>query len=250
MANASHAARPPRPAHHPWTTRALPAACLAAVLTLSGCSLPGLPGPTGAPGTEPAAQQITGQVEQAAAVQPAPDTEPTTTPAPAAATPLPAPAPAPVVVPNDLADGSASHALGAAGNQLIVDYWTTENTSMWTSASSPIIQLSAKVAGAAVEDRTVKITRFNARVDALNTVLANDTGDFAVGDPNSYSSAVLVPGNPGADSTRIVFTFDLLTETAPGTGVFTRQTVMDSLTIAYPANTSATPTAPKQGPPL
>jgi hypothetical protein len=142
-----------------------------------------------------------------------------------------------VVVANDLADGSASHALGAAGNRLIVDYWTTDNVTMWTSDSSPIIQLSAKVAGA-VEDKAVKITRFNARVDALNTVLANDTGDFAVGDPHSYSSAVLVPPHPGSDSTRIVFTYDLLTETAPGTGIFTRQTVMDSLTIAYPANTT------------
>uniref|UniRef100_UPI003F49932A hypothetical protein n=1 Tax=Pseudarthrobacter oxydans TaxID=1671 RepID=UPI003F49932A len=115
-----------------------------------------------------------------------------------------------------------------------MDYWTTENASAWTSTSSPIIRLSAKVAGA-VEDRSVKITRFNARVDANNAVLANDTGDFAVGAPNSYSSAVLLPGNAGATSTRVVFTYDLLTETAPGTGVFTRQTVMDSLTIGYAA---------------
>ncbi|MET1088841.1 MAG: hypothetical protein ABWY04_17260 [Arthrobacter sp.] len=222
MANAPHTARVARPS---WTRRALPALCLAAVLTVSGCSLPGLPGPTGAPAAAPV-------VEQAAAVEPVPEVQPATTPDPA---PVAEPTPAPVVVANDLADGSASHALGAAGNQLVVDYWTTDDVSMWTSESSPIIQLSAKVAGS-VEDKAVKITRFNARVDALNAVLANDTGDFAVGDPNSYSSAVLVPGHPGADSTRIVFTYDLLTETAPGTGIFTRQTVMDSLTLGYPAN--------------
>lgn len=230
MANASHAARP---AHRPWTASALPALSLAAVLTVSGCSLPGLPGPTGAPSSTPAAAAV----EPAAAVQPVPDVEPAAAPEPT--TPAPAPAPASVLVTNDLADGSASHALGAAGNQLVVDYWTTDNVAMWTSESSPIIQLSAKVAGS-VEDKQVKITRFNARVDALNAVLANDTGDFAVGAPNSYSSAVLVPGHPGADSTRIVFTYDLLTETAPGTGIFTRQTVMDSLTIGYPANTTTT----------
>jgi hypothetical protein len=139
---------------------------------------------------------------------------------------------------NDLATGSAAHSLGAAGNQLAVNYWTDDDASAWTPASSPIIQVSAKVSGA-VDGKAVKITRFNARVDALNVVLANDTGDFAIGAPQAYSSAVLVPPNPGAGTTRIVFTFDLLTETAPGTGVFTRQTVMDSLTIGYTSESPA-----------
>lgn len=233
MATARHAARTARRA---WISHALPALSLATVLTVSGCSLPGLPGPTGAPAPAPVA-------EQAAAVTPAPVAEPTPPPAPApkpAPKPAPAPKPVPVkVVPNDLADGSTSHSLGAAGNHLLVDYWTTENAAMWTAESSPIIQLSAKVAGA-IDGRTIKITRFNARVDALKAVLANDTGDFAIDDPNSYSSAVVVPGNPGADTTRIVFTFDLLTETGYGTGIFTRQTVMDSLTIGYAATDTPT----------
>jgi hypothetical protein len=210
------------PAFHavrrPLTARALPVLSLAAVLTVSGCSLPGLPGPTGAP--IPA-------VEQAAAVVPAPGREETKPPR---------------VVPNDLADGSASHSLTAAENHLVVDYWTTENAALWTPASSPIIRLSARVAGS-TGDKTIKITRFNARVDAVNAVLANDTGDFAIGAPHSYSSAVAVPGNPDADSTRIVFTFDLLTETGPGTNVFTRQTVMDSLIIGYAASPTETPSA-------
>jgi hypothetical protein len=211
------------PAHAARRTagsRALSVLSLAAVLTVSGCSLPGLPGPTGAPPS----------IEQAAAVAPAP--APVLVPTP----------PKPVV--NDLAQGAASHTLGAAENQLVLDYWTTEAAASWASSSSPIIRLSAKVAGSA-GDKAIKITRFNARVDALNTVLANDTGDFAIGAPHSYSSAIVLPANPGAVNTRIVFTFDLLTETAPGTGVFTRQTVMDSLTIGYsdpPAETS--PAAP------
>jgi hypothetical protein len=236
MANAAHAARPIR---RPWTATALPALSLATVLAVTGCSVPGIPGPTGAPGaaTPAPAQQAAAitPLEPVTTDQPTPSPQPSTKPTPApATTPAPAPAPAPVVITNDLATGSVSHALGAAGNHLIVDYWTTGNTSMWTSESSPIIQLSAKVAGT-VENKIIKITRFNARVDALAAVLANDTGDFAIGDPDSYSSAVLVPAHPGATNTRIVFTFDLLTETAPGTGVFTRQTVMDSLTIGYPA---------------
>lgn len=239
MANAAHAARPVR---RPWTATALPALSLATVLALTGCSVPGMPGPTGAPGPAPARQvaAIT-PLEPAATPEPSSPAPATATPSPAATpatTPVAAPAPVPVVITNDLANGSVSHDLGAAGNHLIVDYWTTSNVTTWTPESSPIIQLSAKVAGT-IEDKIIKITRFNARVDALSAVLANDTGDFAIGDPDSYSSAVLIPSHPGATNTRIVFTFDLLTETAPGTGVFTRQTVMDSLTIGYPA----TPTA-------
>jgi len=211
------------PAHAARRTvgsRALSVLSLAAVLTVSGCSLPGLPGPTGAP---------TPDDEQVAVVAPAPVQDVATPPKP---------------VLNDLAKGAASHTLGAAENQLVVDYWTTEAAASWTSSSSPIIRLSAKVAGSAGE-KAIKITRFNARVDALNTVLANDTGDFAIGAPHSYSSAIVLPANPGAESTRIVFTFDLLTETAPGTGVFTRQTVMDSLTVGYAAPSAETsPAAP------
>ena len=209
MPSASPAAR------RSWTSRALPVLSLAGVLAVSGCSLPGLPGRTGAPMAES---------EQVAAVVPVPDTEQQSVPENE------------VVIPNDLAKGSASHTLGAAENQLVVDYWSTDNPAFWTPTSSPIIRLSARVAGS-TGDRTIKITRFNARVDSLNAVLANDTGDFAIGAPHSYSSAVVVPGNPQADSTRVVFTFDLLSETGPGSGVFTRQTVIDSLNIGYSART-------------
>lgn len=189
-------------------TALLPALALASILGLSGCSLPGLPGPTGAPAAETTSAAVP---EQAAAVTPI------------VATP---------VTPNDLATGSASHTLGAAENQLVVDYWTAEKATALTAASTPIVQVSAKVVGS-TGGRSIKITRFNARVDSLNTVLANDTGDFAIDAPHAYSSALQIPANPGATSTRVVFTFDLLTETAAGTGVFTRQTVMDSLTIGY-----------------
>ena len=202
---------------------------LATALTLSGCSLPGLPGPTGAP-----------SVEQAAAVTPTPQAEATTPAAPLA----------PVVptISGEMIKGAASHKLGAAGNQLVIDYWTTENPATWTAASSPIIRLSASVAGS-TEKNAIKITRFNARIDATDTTLANDTGDFAVDAPHSYSSSIVVPGEGSPASTRIIFTFDLLTETAPGSGVFTRQTVMDTLTLQYAAPAAAVTTpAPAPAP--
>jgi hypothetical protein len=136
-------------------------------------------------------------------------------------------------VPGDLTSGSKSHRLGAAAHTLIIDYWTTEDPSSWTPDSSPIINLNARIDGAPTGE-AIKVTRFNARADALASVLTNDTGSFAIDPPYAYSSGVVVPANPKAKSTKIVFTIDLLTETAPGTGVFTRQTILDSLTIGYP----------------
>lgn len=227
---AKHSA-PPR-TKVPTFVKALPALSLATVLVLSGCGIPGLPGPTGAPAAGPAIEQVSVEetVAEKEAVTPA-DLDPAETVPVGIAAPEPAPA---RVIQNDLATGSASHTLGAADNHLVIDYWTTENVAMWTPESTPIIRLSAKVVGS-IDWKQVKITRFNARVDSLDAILANDTGDFAIGAPNAYSSAVVLPGNPGAESTRIVFTFDLLTETFPGSEVFTRQTVMDSLIIGYPA---------------
>lgn len=195
------------------TSKALLVLSVATVLTVSGCSIPGLPGPTGAPA-----------VEHAAAVTP----DPAETP-PAEASPS---VPVKPTITGEMAKGTVSHKLGAAENQLVIDYWSSENTATWTPETSPIIRLSASVAGS-TEKKAIKITRFNARLDAADTVLANDTGDFAVDAPHSYSSSIVVPGDASAQNTRIIFTFDLLTETAPGSGIFTRQTVMDTLTLQY-----------------
>ena len=201
-------------------------------LTLSGCTVPGLPGPTGAPATDQPAALV-----PVAATTPTPVA--TTSPTAAAKSVLKAPAvqkapAAPVwkAVRGDLASGSKTHRLGAAAHTLVIDYWTTEDPTSWTPDSSPIINLNARIDGAPTGE-AIKVTRFNARVDALGAVLANDTGNFAIDPPYAYSSGVVVPANPKAKSTKIVFTIDLLTETAPGTGIFTRQTILDSLTIGY-----------------
>jgi len=171
-------------------------------------------------------------VEQAAAVSPAPQPE-TTTPAVSAAPAIP-------TITGDMIKGAVSHQLGAAGNKLVIDYWTDQNPATWTAETSPIIRLSASVAGS-TEKNAIKITRFNARIDATDTTLTNDTGDFAVDAPHSYSSSVVVPGGTAAGDTRIIFTFDLLTETAPGSGIFTRQTVMDTLTLHYAVPSTPAP---------
>jgi hypothetical protein len=233
----------------PTTRTALSVLAFGTALTLSGCSVPGLPGATGAPETEkPAA------IVPVAATTPTPSASPTAAPAQAAKEPpvrKPAVPAAPVwkAVRGDLASGSKTHRLGAAAHTLIIDYWTTEDPSSWTPDSSPIINLNARIDGAPTGE-AIRVTRFNARVDALASVLANDTGSFAVDPPYAYSSGVVVPANPKAKSTKVVFTFDLLTETAPGTGIFTRQTILDSLTIGYPKpGAAAMAAAAKQAPP-
>jgi hypothetical protein len=221
------------------TTRtALAVLAFGTALTLSGCTIPGMPGPTGAPAPEqPAALvPVAATTPTAAASQAAATTAPAATPSVApvnARVAKKAVAPVWKAVRGDLSSGSKTHRLGAAAHTLIIDYWTTEDPTSWTPDSSPIINLNARIDGAATGE-AIKVTRFNARVDALGSVLANDTGNFAIDPPYAYSSGVVVPANPKATSTKIVFTIDLLTETAPGTGIFTRQTILDSLTIGYP----------------
>ncbi|MER2135892.1 MAG: hypothetical protein ABS910_14555 [Arthrobacter sp.] len=136
------------------------------------------------------------------------------------------------VAENDLAAGSTSHRLGAASHTLVLDYWTNENPASWTPESTPIINVSMKIDGAPGTG-AVRVTRFNARVDALGVELTNDQGSFALEPPYAYTSGFALPANPSAASTTVLFTFDLLTETEPGSGVFTRQTVLDTLTIGY-----------------
>ncbi|MGO4250517.1 hypothetical protein AB4Y87_25280 [Paenarthrobacter sp. RAF54_2] len=65
----------------------------------------------------------------------------------------------------EMAKGAVSHRLGAAENHLVIDYWTTENTAVWTPESSPIIRLSATVTGSP-EAKAIRITPFNARANA------------------------------------------------------------------------------------
>lgn len=188
-------------------------AASAVLVVLSGCSIPGLPGATGAPDAAPAAE-----VQQASSVDGAmPDSA------------------------GDLSNGAMTHRVAAAANTLVLDYWTTENVSEWTPDSRPIINVNAYIEGPGTGE-TVRVTRFEARLDGSGTVLATDPGSFALEPPFAYASAIVVPANPGAAGSKIIFTLDLLTETAAGSGVFARQTVVDAVTIGY-ATSGGTSTA-------
>ncbi|MDO5753423.1 hypothetical protein [Arthrobacter sp.] len=216
---------PSTSSHRLLTRTTFSAIALATVLAISGCSVPGLPGATGAPSVQKAA------LVQRAAPTASGSPAASTAPAAKSSTETPAPkAPAWVPVSGDLSRGSVTHTLGAASRHLIINYWMSDNPAALTPDDAPIIRLSAHLDGS-TNGGAIEVTRFNAT--ALGKVLANDTGNFAAEPPYSYSSGVVLPANPIAHSTQIIFTFDLLTETAPGTGVFTRQTILDTVTVGY-----------------
>lgn len=265
-------AAPSRPAHRadaPQIPRAFrrPASGGALLLTtallLTGCSVPGMPGASGAPDsmvrtvttdgpdqaqdTQDAGNSARGAedaTDDAAGEAPADDpTEEAATDDGGAAETSDAGAagtsdaaepaePEWTAVESDLDTGSASHTLSAASRNLVIDYWTDADVSLLTPESTPIIRVTARMDG---EDdgAAVTVTRFNAQVQSLGTELANDTGSFAIAPPYAYTTAVALPANPTAHSTELLVTFDLLTETAPGSGVFTRQTILDTVSLGY-----------------
>ncbi|MDQ0734025.1 hypothetical protein [Arthrobacter agilis] len=238
-------------------------------LLVTGCSIPGLPGATGAPGPMtraaeiqgPAATQTADAVSEAVseaaseagddagtdapgAAQPdepaaAGAETPTTDPSASADPDTTADTPSPpgddedwVRVKADLDGGSVTHTLPAGGRTVVIDYWTDDDVSRLTPDSTPIIRMNARIDGA--DDGThIAVTRFNAQVQRLGVVLANDTGSFAINPPFTYMTAVALPANPEAHATEVLVTFDLLTETAPGSGIMTRQTILDTVSLGY-----------------
>lgn len=199
------------------------ASIVGAGLVLSGCSVPGLPGASGAPDG----------MTRAATVEPEVSPSSTETPTAAPAEPSAgAEDPEWVPVEGDLDAGSVTHELSASARTVVIDYWVDDDVSKLTPDSSPIIRMNARIDGE--DDGTViTVTRFNAQVKSLGVELANDTGSFALTPPYSYASAVSLPANPDAHSTEVLVTLDLLTETEPESGVFTRQTVLDTVSLAY-----------------
>lgn len=238
----------PRPAHRAdvarrsflWPHKRL-SVVLGAALLLTGCTVPGLPGASGAPepmaraaSVEEPAVDVTADpsaAPEATSEAGAPDAGASDTSG-TAADDVPAVADAWVPVAADLDKGSATHTLTAAARNIVIDYWTDDDVSQLTPDSTPIIRINARVDGA--DDGTqISVTRFNAKVQSLGVDLANDTGSFAIHPPFTYTTAVALPANPAAHSTDVLVTFDLLSETAPGSGIFTRQTILDTVSLGY-----------------
>lgn len=132
----------------------------------------------------------------------------------------------------ELAGGSAKHTLPVGDYDLAVSYWTD-------GTASSDVHLSATLKGA---DRkhAVKVTRFAASLDGsdgTDVPLADDQGEFVLTPPYSYTSALALPTSEskatatGTVTRTIDVRFDLLLETAPGSGAFYRQTVLDTVAL-------------------
>ena len=129
--------------------------------------------------------------------------------------------------------GSVTHRLAAGDRTVVIDYWTAENAKAWTARSAKAIQLAAHIEGGG-SAATVKVTQFSTTADdgTSRTAVTDDRGEFVITPPFSYSTALMVPASrAGATQLTLYVQFDLLVETAPKSGSFFRQTVLDSLVL-------------------
>ena len=135
----------------------------------------------------------------------------------------------------DMMAGTLTRKLNAGDRSLVVTYWTADDPGS-VSASSPMtLQLAAHVEGGNVFD-AIRVSRFHATFDdgsRISTV-ADDHGSFVLTQPFSYSTAMsLRPSVTTGTLTTLTVEWDLLVETSPASGQFYRQTVLDTLHIAF-----------------
>jgi hypothetical protein len=197
-------------------------------LLLSGCTLPDV------------ASMSPDLPKKHAAAAPQATATPSATPAASrAAAPVPAPVTAAPVTTHvdrgDLAAGSLTRKLQAGSRTLVIDYWTDTAPSAITATAPTVLQMSAHIEDGDA-DHAVKVSRFVANLDdgTATTTLSDDRGEFVVTPPYSYGTALTVRAtNPAATSASLSVEFDLLIETAPGSGAYFRQTVLDTIRIAF-----------------
>jgi hypothetical protein len=190
------------------------------LVTLTGCDLPDV---TMSP-------SVTAKAASSAPAEPS--AAATTAPAAAVSTPARRS--------GDLDSGSVTRSLKAGSRSVVVDYWTDDNARDWGPEGTKRVQLSAHVEGGG-DRHAIKVTRFVATVDdgRSRTVAAEDRGEFALTPPYSYTTALTLLPSPSATSELVLYVqFDLLVETEPGSGVFFRQTVLDTLRLPLSEETS------------
>ena len=140
----------------------------------------------------------------------------------------------------DLKSGSTTHKLNAGERSLVVSYWTADDPTKVSATSPMTLQLAAHLEGGNIFS-AVRISRFHATFDdgSASTIVSDDKGNFVLSQPFSYSTAMsLRPSKPSATLATLTSEFDLLVETQPGSGQFYRQTVLDTLHIAFSASGS------------
>jgi hypothetical protein len=132
-----------------------------------------------------------------------------------------------------LDSGAVTHSLASGSRTVVIDYWTTEHARTWGARDTKTVQLSAHVEGGGTAE-TLKVTQFLATADdgMTRTTVLDDRGEFVITPPFSYTTALSVlPSAAHATTLTLYVQFDLLVETAPKSGAFFRQTVLDSIKL-------------------
>jgi hypothetical protein len=135
----------------------------------------------------------------------------------------------------DLAAGAVTRRLDAGSYKLAVNYWTSQDPSTWTAQKAAVVHLSAHLENDH-DKNAVKVSRFLATLDdgTSTATLFDDHGEFAIQPPFSYGGALTVhPVSAKATAATITVEWDLLIETAPKSGQFFRQTVLDTLHLNF-----------------
>ena len=210
------------------------AAALTAALLLSAC---------GTPPWEVEEEGSTGASESSDATGSS-SAAPSATPSDGAgASATPSPAPTLVQIVNDLASGSAQRTLTAGAASLTATYWSDLDMGSWTpDASKPVsLSLIATLDG----DAPIYLSRLHVvsivrdETGTLVTELpqiaddARVTPGYAIGDPFSYSTTILVsPLDESARSVELTFSYEVLIATDAKGDAFAKQTAVDTLTVA------------------
>ena len=210
------------------------AAALTAALLLSACGTP--PWEVEEDGSTGASESSDATGSSSAA--------PSATPSDGAgASATPSPAPTLVQIVNDLASGSAQRTLTAGAASLTATYWSDLDMGSWTpDASKPVsLSLVATLDG----DAPIYLSRLHVvsivrdETGTLVTELpqiaddARVTPGYAIGDPFSYSTTILVsPLDESARSVELTFSYEVLIATDAKGDAFAKQTAVDTLTVA------------------
>ena len=162
------------------------------------------------------------------------------------ATPTSRPTPTQTITPvvNELATGSAKHTLQAGDISLAIDYYSTLSMDQWTAEANKPISFSMTGTLGTDQGQSFYLSRVTVTpaVSGPDGSLpappaVTDQSSVAPGyyikDPYSYSQTFIIPAlDPDATSITLSFTYEILLQTAPGSGDYAKQTAADQLTIA------------------
>lgn len=145
--------------------------------------------------------------------------------------------------PNDLAEGSLHRTLQAGDVRLTVTYWSTLPTTSWRADVDKPISLS--LSGASTTDPALPLylsqAALHVTVDrrggttrqlAEQVDRATTSPGDAIRSPASYGQSFIIPAvDADATGLTLIFTYDVLEQTAPTSTTFSRQTGIDTLSI-------------------